>query len=54
MGSVYNEFGSIYLQKKEYTKSLEYYLKSKGLDDEDGNSAIYTNIGQLYLDTKGF
>ncbi len=52
LGSIYNEYGSIYLAKSEFDLALDNYLKGIALNEQVGdtsNSAIYTNIGNVYL-----
>jgi tetratricopeptide (TPR) repeat protein len=48
----YGNMGLIYKDKKEYTKALDFYLKSIKVTEELGDkntlSKIYTTIGELY------
>ncbi|MFT6844326.1 MAG: signal transduction histidine kinase [Flavobacteriales bacterium] len=52
IAGVYNSLGSIYEEKKEYTKSITYYNKAlknrESSHDSIGMSYLYNNIGTLY------
>ena len=56
--TVINNLGTIAYDKKDYSRSLEYYQKALqlyiDLKDKDGIATSYNNIGLAYLDTKEY
>lgn len=52
LGTVYNDIGFIYSQKRDFKKSLEYYKKSEEIRSKEGNETAlgttYNNIGGVY------
>lgn len=49
---IYNDIGSIYLQKKEYDTAQQYYEKALSYDQENENytAALYNNIGIICME----